>query len=128
MPDVVGIHISATLVPTVGAGYSYNFDLLTRGKDAGLHMSQSLSGRVGEEAGVGISLTKGWYLGSGQDATYNSLTGWGADVNGALGPVNVGAWGSINGNTLKPTWLGTSVGTGWGIGGSGGVSYTWPVN
>lgn len=127
MPNVVGIHLSATLVPTVGAGYSYNFDLLTRGKDAGFHMSQSLSLRVGEEAGVGVSLVSGNYQGRGQDATFNSLIGWGADINGALGPVNIGAWGSIDTTLKRASWLGTSIGTGWGIGGSGGVSYTWPI-
>jgi len=129
IPDLVGVHVSATLVPTVGAGYSYNFDYLTRGKDSGFHMSQTLSARVGEEAGLSIAYVDGVYVGPGsvQDATYNSVMGWGADLNGAFGPVNLGTWSSINSNTLQPTWIGTSLGTGWGIGGSGGVTYSWPV-
>jgi hypothetical protein len=55
------------------------------------------------------------------------LFGWGADINGAFGPVNVGAWGSIDTNLKRASWLGTSIGTGLGIDGSGGVSYTWPI-
>jgi len=45
------------------------------------------------------------------------LTGWGVDVNAAFGPVNIGAWGSIDTKKKEFSWLGTSVGTGWGIGG-----------
>ena len=127
IPDDIGIHFSATLVPTVGGRYSFNIDLLTRGKNAGFHLSQSLSGRVGEEAGFTIDYVQGWYLGSAQKATYKSLTGWGADADVELGPVNAGLWSSIDGNTFKPTWIGSSVGTGFGIGGSGGVDYTWPI-
>jgi len=64
---MLGIQIGATLVPTVGVGYSINFDLLTRGRDAGFHMSQTLSLRAGEEAGVSISGVDGHYNG---DANY----------------------------------------------------------
>ena len=59
---------------------------------------------------------------------YDSLTGWGIDGNIAFGPVNGGLWGSIDGANYKPTWFGTSIGIGFGVGGSGGVSPTWPVN
>ena len=64
-------------------------------------MSQTVSGRVGEEAGIGISLTRGWYVGRGQDATFNTLTGWGVDINGALGPINLGAWGSFDERSIN---------------------------
>lgn len=47
VPDIVGIHLSVTLVPTIGGSYSYNIDYLTRGKDVGLHTSPTLTGRVG---------------------------------------------------------------------------------
>jgi hypothetical protein len=127
VPDEIGVQGSITLVPNVGGGNSFNVLVLTRGKDAGFHMSQSLSARAGEEGGIGINATQGWFLGAGQNATYNSLTGLGADINGALGPGNVGIWTSLDSKSLAPTWIGTSAGTGWSVGGSGGVSYTWPI-
>jgi RHS repeat-associated protein len=128
VPDLIGLHFHGTLVPTVGAGYSINIDFITRGKDAGLHESQTVSGRIGEEAGVGISFIDGHYNGGVNEANfnYNSLMGWGVDISGELGPVNVGVWGSFH-NVGLPTWYGTSAGVGFGIGGSAGVSYSTPL-
>ncbi|MBB6129404.1 DUF6443 domain-containing protein [Mucilaginibacter lappiensis] len=127
--DELGIHVSATLVPTVGAGYSYNLDLITRGKDAGFHMSHTLSGRAGEEAGISAAVVHGNYNGPVSDITYKSQGGWGADLNLAVGPGNIGGWASFStdGGKLKTTWTGTSMGIGLGIGGSGGVGYTWII-
>jgi len=48
-------------------------------------------------------------------------------VNAAVGPAIVGEWASFNTEKHAPSWLGMSEGTGWGIGGSGGISYTWPL-
>jgi hypothetical protein len=39
--------------------------------------------------------------------------------------LKTGVWGSTNNGKLS--WLGTSIGTGYGIGGSAGMGYTWPV-
>jgi len=125
IPDDIGLHFSATLVPSVGGRYSFNIDLLTRGGDAGFHLSQSLSARAGSEGGLSVDIIQGWYNGQGQDATYSSLTGWGADINGEVGPVNAGVWGSYSNGHVS--WLGTSAGTGWGVGTSAGVGYTWPI-
>lgn len=127
IPDDVGIHFSASLVPTVGARYSYNFDDLTRGNDAGFHMSKTLSLRVGEEAGYTVDFIRGWYFGPGKDATFNSLIGMGADVDAAFGPINLGYWTSINEKSYNLTWLGTSIGGEWSFRGSGGVLFTMPV-
>lgn len=125
--DDIGVHVGATLVPTVGAGYSYNVDWITRGPDLGLHMSQSLSVRAGEEAGVSAMFVHGNYNGPVSEINYGSQGGWGGDVNGELGPVSIGGWRSVSleGGQIKTLWTGTSLGTGFGLGGSGGVSYTW---
>ncbi|HZY37447.1 MAG TPA: RHS repeat-associated core domain-containing protein [Mucilaginibacter sp.] len=126
VPDDIGLHLSATLVPTVGGRYSINLDLLTRGKDAGFHLSHTLSGRAGEEGGIELSLSKGWYNGNGQDATYNTLTGWGVDADSSIGPlpISAGGWASFDPASGHVNWVGSSVGFNYGVGGSGGVGYT----
>jgi len=96
VPDVVGIHAGGVAAKVMGVGATFNVDVLTRGKDAGVHLSWTPSVRAGEELGVGISYVQGWYNGAGQDATLNSLMGLGGDLNGAAGPVNFGTWSSLD--------------------------------
>ncbi|XHR98263.1 RHS repeat domain-containing protein [Mucilaginibacter sp. UC70_90] len=121
--DDMGIHLSGVLVPTVGGSYSLNLDLITRGKDAGLYFSHSVSARVGEEGGLSLNLVRGNYQGEVRDITVGSLFGWGADVNASF-VVGMGKWASYDEVAHKATWFGSSISFGPSVGGSGGVSYT----
>jgi hypothetical protein len=127
VPDDIGIHISGSIVVWLGGGGSVNFDLLTRGNDAGFHKSISTSIRAGVEIGVGFSLLVGNYQGRGEDVSFSSLYGVGADLNIAVGWANVGVWNSINSKSFNSTWWGTSFGIGLGGGSSVGVDYTIPI-
>ena len=108
---------------SIRMGFSVNFDLITCGRDAGFHASDSTFLRLGGELDVSGSIVNGNYQDPVKDISYESVMGLGSDSMMAFGPYSYGVWTSLTPN-LTPTWTGSGIGLGLGFGASVGATYT----
>ena len=92
-------------------------NLLTRGKDAGVHFLETGSTRVGFHLDASANLSSGYFLGDVKSATLESFLGNGYDAAVDFEAVGVGVWTSGD-KVTKPSWIGYSVGIDPGIGAS----------
>ena len=123
VPDLISIDINASSIPFVGSGMTYSINLLTRGRDKGIHFTRTEQRRYGAEIDWGVNLNIGFFAGNPLNINASTL----------VGPVKSASGGWIyGGNGLKSydskgKLLWGTVGTGIGLtyGFSYGTGYTY---
>ena len=111
VPDLISIDVNASSVPFVGSGMTYSINLLTRGRDKGIHFTRTEQRRYGAEIDWGVNLNIGFFAGNPLNINANTL----------VGPVKSVSGGWIYGGNITPAydekqnlqWV--SVGTGIGL-------------
>ncbi|WP_316828770.1 hypothetical protein [Pedobacter miscanthi] len=121
VPDIVSVNISANFVPGFGSGETLAINLITRG-DASLSATITNTLRAGLHADYSINASVGYFVGDGY-ASLSSYLGQSYDASLDVVDVGIGGWASTNDNGI-PTWIGASLGTGPGAGGSVGSGET----
>lgn len=122
VPDVVNINFNGAAVPIYGGGVNIAFNLITRGNDAGIHITQTPTQRLGFHGSYEIGAGFGWFDGNPNDATLNSFLGKSRDQGGDL-IFGLTYWEALNNNN-RPMWHGWGVSGGMTVGYSGGIGNT----
>jgi len=115
IPDMISGGLNVGLGFIGGSKYNFSAHLVTRGKDAGIHFTQTFTGFVGVNADLSVDFSGSRYLGSVDNINFSDYLGNGSVVSGEfVGSATISA--SHDGFSI-PTWVSGSLGYGLSFGG-----------
>lgn len=134
VPDVITLDANYSAALGYGFSETYTLNLITRGKDAGLHTTNTQQHSYGAEWGFGANLGHLHYTGPVSGLTAETLNGPSRSFSAGLGAGGNATLGyqDWNASITNPTFIGYSAGVGVTIGASYSFGETasglWPFN
>jgi RHS repeat-associated protein len=123
VPDMVNVNVNFGYGALFGAGWNASLHIVTRGKDAGLYTTATISTRVGIYFDLSAGISGSNYLGSVNDIKFSDFLGSGKEITGEF---MYGLSGAVSHNELgRPTWFSFGGSYGPSVGGYVGASQTY---
>lgn len=121
VPDMfsAGVNIGGGFIG--GSKYNYSIHLVTRGKDAGVHYTQTFTGFVGANLDLSVDYGGSRYLGKAENIRFSDFLGSGKTISGDF---LEGATLSLSHKGFESTWFSGSLSTGFSLGGYAGTTWT----
>ncbi len=123
IPDRISISLQGNIAVLAGAGQDIEINLLTRGEDPGIFLTNSTKRRWGFEGDAGIQGNIYRYLGPANEITRASVLGPTRDIDGGLVFGGSIIWG-LDSESGKVKWIGAGAGAGLTVGVSYGIADT----
>jgi RHS repeat-associated protein len=123
-PDNISFETTISGAFVVGNSMHYSLNLLTRGNDAGFHLTSTSMDRIGAEFNIGIGINCSYFTRNPLFLTKETLNGPIKNVSGGFIWGGSGFFGYPDSNSKKPTWIGVGTGIGFTIGASYGRGTT----